>query len=75
MTSSLKQMCEAGMALRMLTENLKTDNDAISFDTKAYLIDKLDEAFFSIQADISLAVANHLGEVVTDIMNEEEEGE
>ena len=39
MTASLKQMCEAGMALRMLIENMKTDNDAISFDTKSYLID------------------------------------
>ena len=74
MTASLKQMCKAGMVMGMIEAMIKK-NENIDFDTRTYLADKLNDAFFNIQADISLAVANHLGEVVTDIMREEEEGE
>lgn len=57
--ATLKQMCEAGMMMGMLKEQIKT-NETIAFDTRVYLADKLDDAFFDIQADISLAVASSI---------------
>ncbi len=58
--ATLKQMCEAGMMMQLLEQKVK-ENESINFDTRIYLADKLDDAFFNIQADISLAVAEGIG--------------
>ena len=63
--ATLKEMCEAGMIMKVLEERVKT-NESINFDTRIYLADKLDDAFFNIQADISLAVAEGIGFVRED---------
>ncbi len=63
--ATLKQMCEAGMLLTMMENTVKT-NESIDFDTRIYLADKLNDAFFNVQAEISLAISSSL-----DIMGEE----
>lgn len=58
--ATLKQMCEAGMMMQLIEQKVK-ENESINFDTRIYLADKLNDAFFNIQADISLAVAEGIG--------------
>ena len=45
--ATLKQMCEAGMMMQLLEQKVK-ENESNNFDTRIYLADKLDDAFFNI---------------------------
>ena len=69
----IRNMCEAGMLLNTLTEQIKEGAVTVTtFDTKTYLVEKLESLFYDIQADISLAVSNALANDVLEIMGEDE---
>lgn len=60
-------MCQAGMALGMMTEVFKKDGiSGISYEAQVYLIDKLETLFYDIQTDITLAISNSI-----EVMGEE----
>lgn len=63
-----KDMCQAGMALGMMTETFKEDGiQGISYEAQVYLIDKLETLFYDIQTDITLAISNSI-----EVMGEDE---
>lgn len=65
-----KDMCQAGMALSMMTETFKRDGiSGISYEAQVYLIDKLETLFYDIQTDITLAISNSI-----EVMGEDDEG-
>ena len=56
---TLYNMSMAGMVIAAVAEQVKGGgwNKAVpDHDTRAYLIEKLDEAFYSVQSDITAAV-------------------
>lgn len=63
-----KDMCQAGMALGMMTDTFKRDGiSGISYEAQVYLIDKLETLFYDIQTDITLAISNSI-----EVMGEDE---
>lgn len=64
----LKDMCQAGMALSIMTESCKKKGiQGISYEAQVYLIDKLETLFYDIQTDITLAISNSI-----EVMGEDE---
>ena len=57
---TLYNMSMAGMTLAAMADAIKKGEadlpSAKDYDTRAYLIEKLDEAFYSVQSDITAAV-------------------
>lgn len=63
-------MAAAGMYLSTMIKTFKEDAETIEdFDTRAYLVEKLESAFLEVQADISLAVQSNVAQVI-EAMNE-----
>ena len=72
--ATLTEMCNAGMLISVLSDQVKkTELPGVSFDTKQYMLEKLQDTFLNVQLDISLAVASSLGQTVSDIMEEDNE--
>lgn len=70
--ATLTEMCKAGMLISALSDQVKkADLSGVSFDTKQYMLEKLQDTFLNVQLDISLAVASSLGQNVSDIMEED----
>lgn len=72
--ATLTEMCSAGMLISALSDQVKkAELPGVSFDTKQYMLEKLQDTFLNVQLDISLAVASSLGQNVSDIMEEDNE--
>lgn len=74
MRVTVSDMCIAGMLLRFYADQIRnTELEGVSADAKQYLFEKMNDAFYDVQTDISLAVASTLGQTVTEIMEEDKD--
>ena len=56
---NLYNMASAGMMMSVIIEAVKNEKiDVPDYETRKYLTEKLEEAFFSIQSDITEAVVS-----------------
>lgn len=58
---TILNMSKAGMTLQLLIDKAKTDDLGLDFDSRAYLVDKLEAAYYDIQSDIMDAVTLSIG--------------
>lgn len=65
---TVQTMTAAGMILYGWAAQLKKDESIIEdFDVRAYLVEKIEEAFYDIQAEITLAVQDNVAKVLESI--------
>lgn len=62
---TVQTMTAAGMILYSWAAQLKKDESIVEdFDVRAYIVEKIEEAFYDIQAEITLAVQDNVAKVL-----------